>query len=398
MIANVRLLPKQLQFISSTAREKIFCAGIGSGKTKAAGWWGATRALQKRHVIITEPTFGMCKRNLIPTFDDIFKEVGLKENIDYRLNKTDLEYTFANGGKIYLCSGDNPNRLRGINAHDGLMDEAQEEPDDELLRVLVGRCRNDEQGQIRITMTPKPKKWIREKFAQNPEALIRQTTIENFFLPQSYIQGLKDSYGEDSLWYRQEVLGELVDFSTGLIEAHKIGIANEATHFYPKVVRAWDFAHTDKKGSDFTASVLMSTDGREYIIHDVTQWKGQYHAVRDRIIQTMATDPTGCIQYIEDTLGGKVIRSDLSTEKRLARVPIMAVQANSDKITRALPFASRIAQGMVRMRHGTWNRPFVDELNAFGNGCEHDDQVDAASHAYNCLTRNDTIQSGMVNI
>lgn len=391
-------MPKQRQFLASSSREKMFVAGIGSGKTEIACWWGVTRTLQKRHVIMTEPTFGMCKRNLIPTFDKVFGKLGFKENIDYRLNKTDLEYSFSGGGKIYLCSGDNPDRLRGLNAHDGLIDEAQEESDDELLRVLVGRCRNDGDGQIRITMTPKPKKWIKEKFAQNPDAIIRQSTIENFFLPAAYIQGLKDSYGEGSLWYRQEVLGELVDFSTGLIEAHKIAVLGDYAPFYSKVCRAWDFAHTDKKGSDYTASVLMSTDGVRYIIHDVTRWKGEYHTVREKIIQTMSTDPANCTQYIEDTLGGKVVRSDLSSEKRLARVPIMAVQANHDKLTRALPFASRVAQGLVSMRLGQWNRPFIDELNAFGNGCEHDDQVDAASHAYNCITRNDTAQAGRVKI
>jgi len=360
-------------------------AGIGSGKTRVACWWGASRALQKRTIIMTEPTFGMCKKNLMPTFESIFQEMEWREGRDYRLNKTDMEYNFKNGGKIYLCSGDNPERLRGINAHDGLMDEFGSQPDDELYRVLVGRLRNDEHGQIRLAGTPTPIKWVRDKIQADESKLIRQTTIENFFLPKEYIQSLKDTYGEGSPWYRQEVLGELVDFSTGLIDASKIVMLGERHPFLPRVIRAWDFAHADKKSSDYTASVLLSTDGNRYIVHDVTHFKGQYSAVRDRVIQTMLTDPRNCGQFIEHTLGGMVIKSELMTDRRLHAINIRDVKAVGDKIARSLPVASRIAQGMVSMCHQPWNRAFIDELNSFGATCEHDDQVDALAHAYNCL-------------
>lgn len=398
MDIRAKLLPKQIKFLSCKEREKFFIAGIGSGKTRVACWWGITRSLMRRKVGMTEPTYGMCKKNLMPTFDEIFQEIGFKEGQHYTINKTDLEYSFPNGGKIYLCSGDNPDRLRGLNLHDGLMDEFQEEPNDKLYKVLVGRCRNDSQSQIRMTGTPKPVKWVREKISEDENKLIRQTTIENFFLPPEYIQSLKDSYGEDSPWYRQEVLGELVDFSTGLIEAQKIEVLSPRMPYLPKVVRAWDFAHSDKKSSDYTASCLMSTDGKRFIIHDVTHFKGQYSAIRERVIQTMMTDVVGTTQYIEDTIGGKVVRSDLSMDRRLHKTPIMAVSAVNDKITRALPFASRVAQGMVGMCQGSWNRAYIDELNAFSEKCEHDDQVDATAHAYNCLARNDSAQAGKINI
>jgi len=398
MSYNIQMLPKQIQFLKCQEREKLFIAGIASGKTRVGCWWATTRALQGRVVIVSEPTFGMCKKNLIPTFNAIFGQTNFKEGRDFKLNKTDLEYTFPSGGTIYLCSADAPDRLRGINAHDGLMDEFGQHPDDEFYKILVGRLRNDRLGQLRGISTPTPIKWVKDWIKSDEKKLIRQTTIENYLLPPEYIQSLKDTYGEGSPWYRQEVLGELVDFSTGLIEGSKINILGALHPFLPRIVRAWDFAHADKKSSDYTASVLMSTDGSKYIIHDVTHFKGQYSAVRDRVIQTMLTDPPNTTQYIENTMGGMVVRSELMTDKRLHRVPIMAVNAVSDKIARALPVASRIAQGMVHMVRQPWNRGFIDELNSFGSTCEHDDQVDALAHAYNCIAKTSSVQEGIINL
>jgi predicted phage terminase large subunit-like protein len=137
----------------------------------------------------------------------------------------------------------------------------------------------------------------------------------------------------------------------------------------------------------------MSTDGKQFIIHDVTHFKGQYTAIKDRVVQTMLTDPRGCTQYIENTLGGMVVKSDLIADKRLHGIAIKEVNAIKDKVARALPVSSRIAQGVVSMVQASWNREFIDELNAFGDSCEHDDQVDAMAHAYNCLGISQSAQS-----
>jgi predicted phage terminase large subunit-like protein len=53
----------------------------------------------------------------------------------------------------------------------------------------------------------------------------------------------------------------------------------------------------------------------------------------------------------------------------------------SDKESRADPFAAQCEHGFVKMAQGDWNKSFVDELCAFPNGA-HDDQVDAASAAF----------------
>jgi len=397
MAVDIRLLPKQFEFLSCQDREAIFMGGIGSGKTFCGVVWDASRALQKRHVLVVEPTFSMCEDVLLPTFRDVFTIMGMKEKTHYTINKSKLNIDLCNGGSIRLRSADRPDRMRGPNLHDGHIDEFGQLSDDEAYKVVLGRLRLDEKAQLKLTGTPTPIKWVRD-LATSGVKLIRQATTENWHLPKAYIDSLKDRYGEGTPWYRQEILGELVDFSTGLIEASKMVVIGTVHPFLPRVVRAWDFAHADKKSSDFTASVLMSTDGKRYIIHDVTHFKGQYSAVRDRIIQTMLTDPYNCTQWIENTMGGMVVRSELMTDARLHSVSISPVNAVGDKVSRVLPVASRIAQGMMSICQQHWNRSFIDELNAFGGKTEHDDQVDALAHAYNCLAQNGEMKTFTINI
>ena len=55
---------------------------------------------------------------------------------------------------------------------------------------------------------------------------------------------------------------------------------------------------------------------------------------------------------------------------------------SGDKGTRATPFASQVGAGNVKLIRGPWNRAFIDELASFPMG-RHNDQVDAASSAFN---------------
>jgi predicted phage terminase large subunit-like protein len=55
-----------------------------------------------------------------------------------------------------------------------------------------------------------------------------------------------------------------------------------------------------------------------------------------------------------------------------------------DKVVRARPFASQVNAGNVVMLRAPWNDAFREELRTFPAGL-HDDQVDAASRAFQGL-------------
>lgn len=395
---DVQLLPKQMQFMRSMARDCIFVAGIGSGKTKILALWAIYQAAsRRRHVLLIEPNYGMVKRNLYPALIDIRTTLGISHT-RWVLNKSDHTMTFPGGGCIWMGSADNPDSLRGPNMHDGGIDEAFQLRDDEAYKILIGRTRLSADAQRKIVGTPTPIQWARELSDRPGVELIRQTTRENTFLPQSFVEDLKSVYGEDSLWYRQEVLGEFVEFGTGMIETAKIKIIDSINPAQLHKVRAWDFAHTDKKEGDWTASVLLGVNGLgdEFIL-DVTRYKGEWAHIRDRVCATMRSDGGSVTQVIEDTLGGKVIRSELTSRSDLRMIPIIPVTATKDKVTRALAVSSRVAMWKVYMLSATWNKDFRDECNSFPVG-EHDDQVDALAHAHNALDKTGKVLAMRTNI
>jgi hypothetical protein len=50
-----------------------------------------------------------------------------------------------------------------------------------------------------------------------------------------------------------------------------------------------------------------------------------------------------------------------------------------------MPLAAAAEAGNVMLLEGKWNGAFLDEVEAFGYDCPHDDQVDAAAGAINML-------------
>lgn len=66
--------------------------------------------------------------------------------------------------------------------------------------------------------------------------------------------------------------------------------------------------------------------------------------------------------------------------------PVVTMRPTGSKEVRAMPFAAACEAGLVDIERGPWNRDFIDELCAFPTG-HHDDQVDAASDAFNYLSR-----------
>lgn len=398
---NVSLLPKQARFLKSTKRLVVFLAGIGSGKTRIAAWWCVLRAMRGRKIIVLEPTYQMCRDVFLPTLREVLEILGLVADKDYIINLSDYTLTFIKGrGQILLRSADAVERLRGINADDGLIDEFGSLLDETPYKILIGRLRRSPDAEMRLVGTPTQVKWMRDivNAAGADCEIIRQSTIENIFLPKSYIDSLKQEYGEDTLWYRQEVLGELVDFGSGLFDTSKIVMSPTYLDFGDKRARAWDMASSESKSADWSASAMLSKTYQGNIhVHDVSRRKGSYASLRDWMITTMQTDGPTVTQWIENSQAGQVIVSDLMTDERCHNIDIRLVQATKDKVTRALPLSSRMSMGKVVFGPGIWHRDCIDELNCFPK-VKHDDQVDAMAHAYNALLTDSDAVFGSFNI
>lgn len=151
-------------------------------------------------------------------------------------------------------------------------------------------------------------------------------------------------------------------------------------------VRLWDKANSTK--GDYTAGALMAycSDGYFYLL-DVA--RGQWSSYdRDQKMLKVAyqdVEQYGKVHiWHQQDPGSAGKDSAEATNRLLMGFPVKFETVTGDKATRSEPLESAFQGAMVFLLQGGWNEAFMDECVAFDRG-KNDDQVDAASGAYNKL-------------
>ena len=197
------LLPHQQAFLEDkTTRHLGLVAGFGSGKSYSM----AAKILQLCYDnegytgIALEPTYGMLGDILLPLIQEIWDDWG----IDYTLYRGAMEIHVRcpNGGtsKVLMRSFENIARLRGINAAWACVDEidvVKQKLATMAFQLLQGRIRSGPMPQIAVCSTPEGHRWMWQFFVKDDDdskSLIRARTVDNPYLPDSYIESLRQQY------------------------------------------------------------------------------------------------------------------------------------------------------------------------------------------------------------
>jgi predicted phage terminase large subunit-like protein len=178
----------------------------------------------------------------------------------------------------------------------------------------------------------------------------------------------------------------------GLFKVNMISV-QDAAPAGVKWVRGWDFAATAPepgKKPDWTVGALLGRgeDGRFYI-GDINRFQGSPLSVEQALKNTANSDGTSVrISGPQDP--GQAGKSQaLRMVQLLAGFDVSFTTESGSKVVRAKALAAQIEAGNVVMIRGPWNKDFKDEMSMFPNG-SNDDQVDAASRAFNELMNPDT--------
>jgi predicted phage terminase large subunit-like protein len=149
--------------------------------------------------------------------------------------------------------------------------------------------------------------------------------------------------------------------------------------------RGWDTAATPGSG-DYTAGIRIVREGDRYIVTDA--WRGQVSPNERRVHQRRIAEMDGhqTIQHLAQDPGSAGVDQVENDVRNLIGYPVESQRPTGSKEVRAMPFAAACEAGLVDIERGEWNRDFLDELCGFPTG-KHDDQVDAASDAFNLLSR-----------
>lgn len=260
------LLPAQRELVKSEARIVAFVGGFGSGKTRGAVYKSLVLGFKNAPClgIFVEPTYTMVRDVAVRSFEEVLREMGLP----YHWHRTDHIMRIADTFDILFRSGDQPERIVGINAGWAVLDEPAIQSE-EVPKTLLSRLRDPRAKcyQLALTGTPEGFNWFYE-WCHKPEThLIRAKTTDNPFLPASYVNELKKKYTDQEV--AAYINGEFVRFEGGwynvrpAIKAHEmdgdIRIFKTKTQTSGQLVMGIDTAG----GVDRDASAIALIDKRD---------------------------------------------------------------------------------------------------------------------------------------
>lgn len=385
---NISLHPAQAAFRSSPALYRGFVGGRGAGKSWVGAYDLIRRARPGRLYLVAAPTYPMLRDSSARTFEAIAR--GLRYLRELTTTTGNARAVLGNGAEVLFRSADDPNRLRGPNLSGAWLDEAGDMDHDAYLIAIACLREGGEQGWLSATFTPRGRQhWTYDVFGGGTQdvALFHARTRDNPFNPVGFEATLRGQY--TAAFAEQELAGQFVELSGTLARREWFPVVDAAPQCSRRV-RAWDFAATPEDASgrgDWTAGALLGqTQDRSWCVLDVVRAKVAGGQVAG-LVRRVAEQDGPCVRIaIEQEPGasGKVASAYIVRE--LAGYAARTVAPSGDKVSRAMPLFAQAEAGNVSLVRGAWNTAFLDELAAFPGGA-HDDQVDAASHAFNDLTR-----------
>jgi predicted phage terminase large subunit-like protein len=151
-------------------------------------------------------------------------------------------------------------------------------------------------------------------------------------------------------------------------------------------VRFWDLAATEKKQKsddpDFTASCKQRiVNGITYIL-DATNEQIDPARTDITIKNTAAQDGKSVAVRWEQEGGASGKRDSHHIVTMLQGYDARGIPPQGDKITRAKPLAAQAYAGNVKLLRGPWNERWLIHMHGQPD-LDHDDEMDAASGAYN---------------
>lgn len=158
---------------------------------------------------------------------------------------------------------------------------------------------------------------------------------------------------------------------------------------YSRIVISWDTGFKENELNDPSVATVWGEIPEGYHLLEVVRKRMGYPELRKKseaLAEKWSSNKylfTGNVQLlnlIEDKASGQSLIQDLTKSTKLN---IVAINPESDKITRASTCSPQVEAGKVYLKTGApWVDDYVSELTVFPNG-NHDDQVDSTSQFLN---------------
>ncbi len=361
-----------------------FVGGRGGGKSCALALRLYKATMQEPGLYgMYAPTYSLLNDTILLEFNKI-----AKHHIKIPLNGDNI-ITMTGGSQILCRTLDDPERARGPSLRGAAWDEASL-CKQAAFDILIGCLRYEgEQGWLACAFTPKGlQHWTALTFndPQRPDVkCFHARTGDNPFNPPNFEDTIRRQYTKK--FAQQELDGSFISLGGTLMQREWFRIV-QAVPPLRSVIRYWDMAATladGKNNPDWTAGAKVgrTEDGR-WIILDMRHARLTPGGNEMLVGHTANEDGKSVKVGMEEEPGasGKSL-IDRYRRSVLVGYNFHSVRPTGDKVVRAMPLAAAAEAGNVSILEGEWNKDFLDEVEAFGYDCPHDDQVDAASGAIN---------------
>jgi predicted phage terminase large subunit-like protein len=163
---------------------------------------------------------------------------------------------------------------------------------------------------------------------------------------------------------------------------------------FPRLIQIWDTAFKENQANDRSACLTLAAWSKGFCVLDLYVRRLEYpDLVRMSLAQADKWNPDQIL--IEDKASGQSLIQQL---RRDTRLPIKAIKAEDDKVTRAHSVTGTIEAGRVFLpARASWLSDFLSEVSAFPTG-PHDDIPDVLVHGLRALRASRLPISGNVPI
>jgi len=283
-MTKIELLPHQLEALRSEKEFTGLITGFGAGKTECACHIAIYQIIKHKQLsnknifLITEPTNNMLHDILEPKMKEILRKWDFVENVDYSFNATFKEYNIFGIGKIRLRSGENMDRLVGAEYIGAVMDEVATirgyDVQRELIERVTQRVRVSGSTQQKwIMTTPEPNTYVKTFFIDlnSPnKKLIRAKSSDNPYLPETYINSLKETHDDEIL--KAYLEGYFTNYKNNLVyyqfnrERNVVGEEFLINPYLQKIFVSFDF-----NVSPMTFVVIVQQDDAYVVVDEYYQ-------------------------------------------------------------------------------------------------------------------------------
>lgn len=325
-------------------------AGRGFGKTRAGAEASRAAARTYRWTTYVGPTADAIRAVMVEGESGILRICPKGERPRYRPSLRRLDW--PNGGRTYLYSADEPDRLRGPQHQWAWAEEPAAWRYPEAWDQLMFGLRLPPDPRCVVTGTPKPVRIIRE-LAEHPACVITSgaSYANRANLDPTWFADLMDRYQGTRLG-RQELEAELLMDVPG-------------AHWRPSII-----PHGPPPERDSLARVAVGVDPSASDTEDSAEmgivvagrgWDGQGYVLADRTVRGSAAERGWAVMHaawefdadvvvLEVNNGGDwieaLLRALLAEGGDLPPLPaIKVVRASRGKLARAEPIAAQYEQG-----------------------------------------------------